>query len=61
MQFKDNPKDSRGSNVTAVSLGNNIGLPLLMAGIQAKTNSWLECLQSTGALLPHQVQLSCLP
>ena len=55
VQFDDAPKNTRGGNVTAVSLGNNMALPLLMAGMEGRADSWLECLQSTGALLSHRV------
>lgn len=55
MQFDDSPKNTRGGNSTAVSLGNNVAVPALFAGLLSKTNSWLECLQSNGALLKHPV------
>ena len=38
-----------------MSLGNNVAVPALFAGLLGKTNSWLECLQSNGALLQHPV------
>jgi hypothetical protein len=56
VQAEDNPIDTRGANTTAVSLTNNVGLPLLMAGMHYRTNSWLECLQDTGALLKRPVR-----
>jgi hypothetical protein len=55
LQYTDAPTDTRGGNSTAVSLGNNVAMSLLFAGMLRKTNSWLECLQSTGALLKHPV------
>lgn len=55
MQFDDSPKNTRGGNSTAVSLGNNVAVSTLFAGLLSKTNSWLECLQSNGALLEHPV------
>ena len=61
LQPEDNVKDTRGSNATAVSLGNNAALPLLMAGVERRSSSWLECLQSTGALLPHPVRCNTPP
>ena len=56
MQPHDEPEDTRGSNVTAVSLRNNAALPLLMAGMSYRTASWLECLQDTGTLLRRPVR-----
>jgi hypothetical protein len=38
-----------------VSLGNNMALPMLMAGMEGRGDDWLECLQSTGAFLKHRV------
>lgn len=55
MQETDDPKNTRGGNNTAVSLGNNAALPLLMAGLQQSTITWLQCLQNSGAFLPHPV------
>jgi Glycosyl hydrolase family 9 len=55
VQFTDKPHNTRGSNATAVSLGNNVAMPLLFAGLLEKTNSWMECLLSDGALLKHPV------
>lgn len=55
VQFDDSPKNTRGGNATAVSLGNNVAVSTLFAGLLSKTNSWLECLQSNGALLQHPV------
>ena len=55
VQFTDTPRNTRGSNSTAVSLGNNIAMPVLFAGLLEKTNSWMECLLSDGALLEHPV------
>lgn len=55
MQFSDKPQNTRGSNSTAVSLGNNVAMPVLFAGLLEKTNSWMECLLSDGALLEHPV------
>lgn len=55
VQGTDDPKNTRGGNNTAVSLANNAGLPLLMAGLQMSTITWLQCLQNSGAFLPHPV------
>lgn len=55
LQFSDKPRDTRGSNETTVSLGNNAAMPVLFAGLLEKTNSWMECLLSDGALLEHPV------
>jgi hypothetical protein len=55
VQFDDHPRNARGWNTTSVSLGNNFALPLLMAGMEGRGDAWLECLQSTGALLKHRV------
>jgi hypothetical protein len=55
MQFDDKPTNTRGGNSTTVSLGNNVAMPILFAGLLEKTNSWMECLLSDGALLQHPV------
>lgn len=55
LQGTDDPKNTRGGNNTAVSLGNNAALPLLMAGLGQTTISWLQCLQNAGKFLPHPV------
>lgn len=55
LQATDDPKNTRGGNNTAVSLGNNAALPLLMAGLQQSTITWLQCLQNSGEFLPHPV------
>jgi hypothetical protein len=61
VQLTDNPKNTRGGNNTAVSLNNNAGLPLLMAALQQSDITWLECLQNSGAWLPHPVCKSKRP
>ena len=55
MQLTDKPKNTRGANTTAISLGNNYGMPLLWAALGDKSASWLQCLQNSGAFLPHPV------
>ena len=59
VQPEDEPDDTRGGNTTAVSLGNNVALPLLFASIDYRDNSWLECLQDTGTLLKKPVRACC--
>jgi hypothetical protein len=61
MQLTDNPKNTRGGNNTAISLANNAGLPLLMAALQQSDITWLQCLQNSGAFLPHPVCKSKRP
>lgn len=61
MQLTDNPKNTRGGNNTAVSLANNAGLPMLMAALQQSDITWLQCLQNSGAFLPHPVCKSKRP
>jgi hypothetical protein len=61
VQLTDKPKNTRGGNNTAISLGNNVALPLLMASLQQSSISWLQCLQNTGAFLPHPVCKSKRP
>lgn len=55
MQLTDTPKNTRGANYTAVSFGNNYGVPLLMAMLGEKSGTWLQCLQNSGEFLPHTV------
>ena len=55
VQLTDKPKNTRGANTTAVSLGNNYGMPLLWAALADKSATWLQCLQNSGAFLPHPV------
>ena len=54
-RLTDSPKNSRGANTTAISLGNNYGAPLLFGMLGEKSVSWLQCLQNTGEFLPHPV------
>ena len=60
VQLTDEPKNTRGANTTAVSLGNNYGMPLLWAALADKSATWLQCLQNSGAFLPHPV-CKCAP
>lgn len=60
--FRDESADVRGrgrgaENGTVVSLDNNVGVPLLFAALadRAETNSYFDCLQGQGSLLPHPV------
>jgi hypothetical protein len=55
VQKRDNPADTRSGNATAVSLGNNAALPLLMASLSQGSTPWLRCLQSAGVLRAHPV------
>jgi hypothetical protein len=55
LQLTDDPKNTRGANTTAVSLGNNYGMPLLFAMLGEKSVTWLQCLQNSGVFLPHPV------